>query len=227
MEGVFNVKILVVEDEKNIANYLKKGLEETGYTVDIANDGIEAEYLASKGNYKIILLDIMIPKLDGVEVCKILRKKKIGSYIIMVTAKDKISDKVTGLDAGADDYITKPYEFAELLARIRAIFRRKVDKKETMLKYKDLKVDLLTRTVTRQEIPIDLTAKEFLLIEYFLKNTNQILTRTMIADRVWENNFFSDNNVIDVYINHLRNKIDKGFDEKIIHTSRGIGYVMK
>lgn len=221
------MKILVAEDEKNISDYIKKGLEEAGYIVDSATDGEEAEYLASINTYDLILLDIMIPKLDGIEVCKLLRKNKINSYIIMLTAKDKTSDKVLGLDAGADDYMTKPFAFAELLARIRAVLRRGSEEKESVLKFKDLEMDLVTRQVIRQGKNIELTAKEFSLLEYFLRNKNQVLTRTMIAEHVWEIDFITDTNVIDVYVNHLRKKIDKDYEDKLIHTSRGVGYILK
>ncbi len=221
------MRILVVEDEENIANYLKKGLNESGYNVDIALDGEEAVYLASINDYDLILLDIMIPKIDGIQVCKTLRKAQNKSYIILVTAKDKIEDKVVGLDAGADDYITKPFAFAELLARVRAVLRRGSDDKDSMLKVKDLEVNLLNREVKRAGTIIDLTSKEFSLLEYFIRNKNLVLTRTMISEKVWNIDFFTDTNVIDVYVNHLRKKIDKNFDEKLIYTVRGVGYILK
>jgi heavy metal response regulator len=221
------MKILVVEDEKNIANYLKKGLAEAGYKVDIAHDGEDAVYMASINDYDLILLDIMIPKMDGVEVCKTLRKEKNSAYIILISAKDKIQDKITGLDAGADDYITKPFAFAELLARVRAVLRRNSEDKESIISAADLTVNLLNREVKRGDKTIELTLKEFSLLEYFLRNKNLVLTRTMIAEKVWNIDFLTDTNVVDVYINHLRKKIDKDFDQKLIHTVRGVGYILK
>lgn len=221
------MRILVVDDEENIANYLKKGLNESGYSVDTAFDGEEAVYLASINDYDLILLDIMIPKMNGIQVCKSLRKSQNSSYIILVTAKDKLEDKVTGLDAGADDYITKPFAFAELLARIRAVLRRGSEDKENILKVKDLEVNLLNREIKRGNTFIELTSKEFSLLEYFIRNKNLVLTRTMISEKVWNIDFFTDTNVIDVYVNHLRKKIDKDFDNKLIHTVRGVGYILK
>lgn len=221
------MRILVVEDEKNIAQYLKKGLEEAGYIADTVFDGEEAIYMASIYEYDLILLDVMIPKLDGVGVVKELRKNKNSSYVIMVTAKDKIEDRVKGLDAGADDYITKPFAFAELLARIRAVLRRGSDDKENTLKVKDLEMDLVKREVKRGGESIELTSKEFSLLEYFLRNKNMVLTRIMISERVWDINFTTETNVVDVYINHLRKKIDNPFKEKLISTVRGVGYILK
>ncbi len=221
------MKILVVEDEKNIANYLKKGLAEAGYKVDLAHDGEDAVYMASINDYDLILLDIMIPKMDGIEVCKTLRKEKNTAYIILISAKDKIQDKITGLDAGADDYITKPFAFAELLARVRAVLRRNSEDKESVISAVDLTVNLLNREVKRGDKIIELTLKEFSLLEYFLRNKNLVLTRTMIAEKVWNIDFLTDTNVVDVYINHLRKKIDKEFEQKLIHTVRGVGYILK
>ncbi len=221
------MRILVVDDEQNIANYLKKGLQESGYVVDVAFDGEEAFYFASINDYDLILLDIMIPKLNGIEVCKKLRNANNKSYIILETDKDKTEDKVIGLDAGADDYITKPFAFAELLARVRAVLRRGSEDKDSILKVKDLEVNLLNREVKRGNLLIELTSKEFSLLEYFLRNKNLVLTRTMISERVWNIDFFTDTNVIDVYVNHLRKKIDKDFKEKLIHTVRGVGYILK
>ena len=220
------MKVLVVEDEKNIAAYLKKGLEEVGYIVDVANDGEAAHYYININKYDLILLDRMIPGINGVTLCKRIRQEGNKSYIIMVTAKDSTDDKIEGLDAGADDYITKPFAFAELLARIRAIFRRESDEKENILRAKDLSLDLVTRDVVRDGKNIVLTAKEFSLLEYFLRNRNQVLTRTMISETVWHIDFLTDTNIIDVYVNHLRKKIDFTND-KLIHTVRGVGYQLK
>jgi len=221
------MKVLVVEDELNILTYLKKGLGEAGYKVDTCEDGEDAVYMASINSYDLILLDVMIPKMNGLEVCKALRKEKNPAYIVLLSAKGEIGDKVAGLDAGADDYITKPFAFAELLARLRAVLRRNSDDKESIIAAKDLTVNLLNREIKRGDKLIELTLKEFSLLEYFLRNKNLVLTRTMIAEKVWNIDFLTDTNVVDVYINHLRKKIDKGFDEKLIHTVRGVGYILK
>ncbi|MGM0509084.1 MAG: response regulator [Fusobacteriota bacterium] len=221
------MKVLVVEDEKNIAKYLKKGLSEAGYIVEVAYDGEEAIFRNTYNSYDVILLDIMIPKYNGIEVVKKLREKGNSSHIIMLTAKDKVEDKVEGLDAGADDYITKPFAFAELLARVRSVLRRDSEDKQNKLKVKDLEMDIMSRKITRDGKKIDLTAKEFSLLEYFLRNVNQVLTRTMIAEKVWDIDYLTDTNVIDVYINHLRNKIENPFDSKLIFTVRGVGYILK
>ena len=221
------MKILIVEDEKNISDYLRKGLSEAGYGVDAVFDGEEAVNYATALKYDLIILDIMIPKLDGIAVCTELRKRKVNSKILMVTAKDKIEDKIKGLDSGADDYLIKPFSFAELLARTRALLRRGGEVKESILEAKDLQVNLISREVYRGNNKIELTAKEFSLMEYFLRNKNHILTRTMIAEQIWEIDFITDTNVIDVYINHLRTKIDKNYKEKLIYTVRGVGYTLK
>lgn len=221
------MKVLVVEDELNILTYLKKGLNEAGYKVDTCEDGEDAVYMASINSYDLILLDVMIPKMNGIEVCRALRKEKNTAYIVLLSAKGEIGDKVEGLDAGADDYITKPFAFAELLARLRAVLRRNSDDKESVISAKDLTVNLLNREIKRGDKLIELTLKEFSLLEYFLRNKNLVLTRTMIAEKVWNIDFLTDTNVVDVYINHLRKKIDKDFDEKLIHTVRGVGYILK
>lgn len=221
------MKVLVVEDELNILTYLKKGLTEAGYKVDVCEDGKEAVYMASINSYDLILLDVMIPKMNGIEVCKALRKERNSAYIVLLSAKGDIGDKVAGLDAGADDYVTKPFAFAELLARLRAVLRRNSDDKESIIAAKDLTVNLLNREIRRGDKLIELTLKEFSLLEYFLRNKNLVLTRTMIAEKVWNIDFLTDTNVVDVYINHLRKKIDKDFDDKLIHTVRGVGYILR
>ncbi len=221
------MKFLVVEDEQNIANYLNKGLTEAGYAVDVAHDGEEALTLLSNNKYNLVLMDIMLPKYDGIQVCETIRGRGDSTYVLLISAKDKIEDKVRGLNAGADDYLAKPFDFAELLARIRAILRRNSTEKESVLHAKDLQLNLLSREVTRNSIPIDLTVKEFALLEYFLRNKNLVLTRTMIAQKVWNIDFLTDTNIVDVYINHLRKKVDKGHSEKLIHTVRGVGYILK
>ncbi len=221
------MKILLVEDEKQISDYVSKGLREAGYKVDIVDNGEDAISYATNGEYNLILLDIMIPKKSGIEVIKYLKKQGNNTHVILVSAKDEIQDKVIGLDAGADDYLTKPFAFTELLARIRAIVRRNNEGNDNILVAKDLKMDLVKRTVIRDNNLIELTTREFSLLEYFVKNKNTVLTRAMITEKVWNINFISDTNVVDVYINHLRRKIDKSFATKLIHTIRGVGYTLK
>lgn len=220
------MRILVVEDEKKVAGFIKKGLVEESYAIDLAYDGVEGEYLASTNDYDVIILDIMLPKKSGFDVVNDLRTKNIKTPVLLLTARDTVEDKVKGLNSGADDYLSKPFAFEELLARIRALMRRK-DYGLAELKFADLVLDQATRKAKRGDIVIDLTSKEYGLLEYFLRNPNKVLTRTMIAEHVWDYTFDSDTNVIDVYINHLRNKIDKEPFKKLIHTVRGIGYIVK
>ena len=220
------MRILVVEDEKKVEGFIKKGLEEESYAVDVAYDGIEGEYLASTNDYDVIILDIMLPKKNGIDVVRTLRSKDIKTPVLLLTARDAVDDKVKGLDSGADDYLSKPFAFEELLARVRALMRRK-GYGITELKFADLVLDQATRKAKRGDIVIDLTSKEYGLLEYFLRNPNKVLTRTMIAEHVWDYSFDSDTNIIDVYVNHLRNKIDKEPFKKLIHTVRGIGYIVK
>lgn len=221
------MKILLVEDEKQISDYISKGLLEAGYDVDTVDNGEDAISYATNYDYSLILLDIMIPKKNGIEVVKYLKKQKDSTHIILISAKDQIQDKVVGLDAGADDYLVKPFAFSELLARIRAIFRRNNEGNDNILTAQNLKMDLVKRIVTRDDQVIELTTREFNLLEYFIENKNTVLTRMMITEKVWNINFISDTNVVDVYINHLRKKIDKAFDKKLIHTVRGVGYILK
>jgi len=219
--------ILVVEDEQKISQFIKRGLKEEGYTVDIASDGEEGYNLAKIENFDLIVLDVMLPKIDGIELCKRLRAQKIKIPIIMLTAKNTIQDKVLGLDSGADDYLTKPFAFEEFLARIRALLRKKENPSVTKYVVKDLELDLLTHKVTRGNEEIILSSKEFSLLEYLMKNTGTIITRTMITEHVWNLDFDTFTNVIDVYINYLRKKIDHDNKEKLIHTIRGRGYTLK
>jgi heavy metal response regulator len=220
------MRILVVEDEKKVAGFIKKGLEEESYAIDVAYDGVEGEYMASTNDYDVIILDIMLPKKNGIDVVRDLRIKGIKTQVLLLTARDTVEDKVRGLDSGADDYLSKPFAFEELVARVRALMRRK-DYSLAELKFADLVLDQATRKAKRGDTVIDLTAKEYGLLEYFLRNPNKVLTRTMIAEHVWDYTFDSDTNVIDVYVNHLRNKIDKDTFKKLIHTVRGIGYILK
>lgn len=221
------MRILLVEDEKQISDYITKGLLEAGYDVDSVDNGEDAISYATNNDYSLILLDIMIPKKNGIEVVKYLKKQKDNTHIILISAKDQIQDKVVGLDAGADDYLVKPFAFSELLARIRAIFRRNTEGNDNILTADNLKIDLVKRVVSRGDQIIDLTTREFNLLEYFVENKNTVLTRMMITEKVWNINFISDTNVVDVYINHLRKKIDKSFEKKLIHTVRGVGYILK
>jgi heavy metal response regulator len=221
------MRILVIEDEVKIAQFVKRGLKEEGYAVDVANDGEEGHFLLSSNDYDIIILDLMLPKIDGLTLCRTLRKDGNQTPIIMLTAKDTVKDKVKGLDSGADDYLPKPFAFEELLARVRVLLRKKDSRVQTQLKVDDLALDLLTHKVTRGDREIDLTVKEYALLEYLMRNAGNIVTRTMISEHVWDINFDTFTNVIDVYINYLRNKVDSGFENKMIHTVRGKGYLLK
>lgn len=222
------MKILLVEDEKKVANLIKKGFEEEGLSVDVAEDGNKALDFISSTDYDLIILDIMLPGKDGYEVLKEIKKRGIAKPIMMLTAKDTTQDKVMGLDAGADDYMTKPFAFEELLARVRALLRRgHAIEKALPIQIHDLVIDPVTRKVTRAGKEIELTSKEYGLLEYMARNKNRILTRTMIAENVWEYQFDSLTNIIDVYINYLRRKIDKDSSKKLIHTVRGVGYMLK
>ena len=208
--------------------FLKKGLTEAGYTVDEAASGSAAETLASENIYDLILLDVMLPDKNGMDISRQLRADGYSGPILMLTALSSTKDKVHGLDSGADDYLTKPFSFDELLARVRALLRRKSESgTESILRFSDLEMNLVTRQVTRSQTPIILTPKEFALLEYFLRNANRPISRVSIAEHVWDIHFDSESNVIDVYVNMLRKKIDQPFGKKIIHTVVGFGYVLK
>ncbi len=221
------MRILVVEDEKKVASFIKKGLEEEHYAVDIAYDGEEGLALAQINEYDLILLDIMLPRLDGMEVLRQIRRNGSNMPILMLTAKDSVEDIVSGLDGGSDDYLTKPFSFAELVARVRSLLRRKAREKTDILTVGDLSLSTSTHRVKRGEREIELTPKEYALLEYFMRNPNRILTRTLITEHVWDYHFDPETNVIDVYVNYLRKKIDQGFEKKLIHTIRGSGYMMR
>ena len=221
------MRILVIEDEVKISQFIKRGLKEEGYAVDVANDGEEGHFMLSSNEYDVVVLDLMLPKIDGLTLCRDLRKEGNSTPIIMLTAKDTVKDKVKGLDSGADDYLAKPFAFEELLARVRVLLRKKDGRAQTQLKVEDLCLDLLTHKVTRGDREIELTVKEYALLEYLMRNAGNIVTRTMISEHVWDINFDTFTNVIDVYINYLRNKIDSGFENKMIHTVRGKGYLLK
>jgi len=220
------MKILVVEDEERVAHFIQKGLKEEGHAVDVSYDGEDGEFLGSVNDYDLIILDLMLPKKNGIVVCRELRAGGVSTPILMLTARDSIEDKVRGLDAGADDYLPKPFAFEELLARVRALLRRQSDNKSPVLSIADLSLDPISRRVTRNDTPIRLTTKEYALLEYLLRNPNKVLSRTLIGEHVWDMNFDPESNVIDVYVSHLRSKIDKGHEKPLLHTLRGQGYLL-
>jgi len=218
------MRVLVVEDERRIADFVCRGLSEQGYAVDVAYDGDEALQWTDVADYDVIILDVMLPVRDGIEVCRTLRDRRLRTPILMLTARDAVEDRVRGLDSGADDYLVKPFAFAELLARLRALTRREPVALGTALQVGDLTLDTVTREVCRQRARIDLTTKEFALLEYLMRHPNQVLTRTMIAEHVWSYDFDNSTNVIDVHVRNLRRKIDDPFPAKLIQTIRGAGY---
>lgn len=218
------MRVLVVEDESEIAGFLKRGLTEAGYAVDVVERGDEALDWIVAAEYDMLVLDWMLPGLDGVSLCREIRQRGLRVPILMLTARDAVEQRVMGLDAGADDYLTKPFAFAELLARLRALLRREPLGQNTVLRVADLELDTATRTVTRAGQSIALTYKEYSLLEYLMRRTNRVLTRSMIAEHVWDYDFDTLTNVIDVHIRALRRKIDDPFAHKLIHTVRGAGY---
>jgi heavy metal response regulator len=221
------MRILVVEDDKSTAHFVQKGLKENYFAVDVAYDGEEGLYLTLHERYDLLILDIMLPELDGVEILKSLREKGIQTPAIFLTAKDREKDIVEGLNLGADDYLVKPFSINELVARVRAILRRVKGQKVSKLEVANLKMDLETHKVFRGGKRVDLTPKEYALLEYLMENHGQIVTRTMISESVWDYQFDSLTNVVDVHVYHLRNKIDRGFRPKLIHTIKGVGYVLE
>ena len=219
------MRVLIVEDERKISAYVKRGLEEQGYAVDAAYTGTEALDFADAAPYDLILLDILLPEMDGLAVCRELRRKGNRTPVLMLTARDAIDDRVAGLDAGADDYLVKPFALKELLARLRALNRRSADvPKSPVLQLADLTLDTLTRRVKRGNKTIELAAKEYAVLECLLREPERVLTRTQIAEHVWNYDVFNQSNIVDVYIKNLRRKIDDGFEVKLIHTIRGAGY---
>jgi len=221
------MRILVVEDEKKVARFIQQGLEEEHYAVDVAFDGDEGFRMATSQGYDLIILDVMLPKKDGFAFTRELRAVDGTTPILMLTAKTQTEDKVAGLDSGADDYLTKPFAFAELLARVRSLLRRGSIEKSTVLTIGDLELDTVTHRAKRGGRTIDLTAKEYALLEFLLRNKDRVLSRTIISEHIWDYSFDTGTNLIDVYVSHLRNKVDAGFPVKLIHTIRGVGYVMK
>lgn len=221
------MRITLIEDEKQLSGVIKKGLEEEGYSVDAAYDGEEGLYMAENLPSDVIILDIMLPIMDGLSILKSIRRKGIKTPVLLLTARDTITDKIKGLDSGADDYLTKPFEFGELLARIRALIRRKTDVKDTIIKIGDLEINTANREIKRGGKTIQLSAKEYTILQYMAYNKNKIVSRTDLIEHIYDENFDANSNVMDVYINFLRNKIDKGFKKKLIHTVRGAGYILK
>jgi DNA-binding response OmpR family regulator len=222
------VKILIVEDEPKVAAFLKKGLSEQGYEVELAYDGTVGVKLALEQEFDMVILDVILPGISGVEVCRQIREAKSNLFILMLTALGSTDEKIMGLDSGADDYLVKPFEFQELLARIRALSRRSQEgAKGEILRIADLEMDLLKKAVTRSGVHISLTAREFGLLQYLLRNKGRVVSRVDIIEHVWETSFDTGSNVIDVYINFLRKKIDKDYPTKLIHTLVGMGYVIK
>jgi DNA-binding response OmpR family regulator len=221
------VRILIVEDEKKVSSFIKKGLEEEYYAADIAGDGKQGLKLAENEEYDLIIMDIMLPFIDGITLTKELRKRKISTPILMLTVKDSTEAKVEGLDAGADDYLTKPFAFEELIARIRALLRRNEKIKATTLEVKGITLDLISHRVIKNGTEIILTPKEFAILEYMLRNKNKVVSRTKLVEHVYDYHFDTETNVIDVFINKLRAKIENGTDPPIIHTVRGVGYIIK
>ena len=221
--------ILIVEDEPKVASFIKSGLEENGYSCDIAEDGICGRRMFEEGTFDLIILDINLPLKNGIELCKEIRQVNLKIPIIMLTALGTTEDKLLGFNSGADDYLLKPFEFRELLARVRSLLKRVaiIDSGEDFLEFLDLKVNLNTYEVTRGGIKIDLTQKEYTLLVYLLKNKGRVLSRADIAENVWDINFDTGTNIIDVYVNFLRKKIDKNFANKLIHTHTGVGYILK
>lgn len=220
------MRVLVVEDEQKINRTVCQALREESYAVDAAYDGEEAEQLSEINDYDLIILDIMLPKKDGLQVCADLRQRGNATPILLLTAKDAYEDRVHGLDSGADDYLVKPFHMGELMARVRALLRRDSTAKSSRLQVADLVLDTSSHRVTRAEAPIDLTSKEYAMLEYFMRHPDQVLTRTMISEHVWDDEFDSFSNIIDVYIRRLRRKIDDTSVVKLLHTIRGSGYLL-
>ncbi len=221
------MRILVVEDERKVASFLRQGLQEEGHAVETAGDGAAAlDMLVEGPGYDLVVLDVMLPKRDGFDVLKTLRQRRVQTPVLCLTARDAVSDKVAGLDLGADDYLTKPFAFEAFLARVRALLRRGTGQRAPVLKLADLTLDPATRTVTRDGRRITLTTREYALLEYFLRNVGRVLSRPMIAQHVWGLDFDPESNIIDVYVGYVRRKIDGDGERRLLHTVRGAGYML-
>ena len=221
------MRILVVEDSRRLANIVRRGLLEEGYAVDSSYDGEEGQYMAETTPFDVIVLDIMLPKKDGVTVCRELRAKGVNTPILMLTAKDSVEDKVNGLDSGADDYLVKPFAFSELLARLRALLRREGLPKSQRLEVGDLSLDPQSRDVRRSGRPVDMTAKEYAILEFFMRRPNAVVTRTMLGESVWDYEYDGISNIIDVYVRRIRRKLDDNGQPRLIQTVRGAGYRLR
>jgi two-component system OmpR family response regulator len=221
------MRVLVVEDESKMAGLLKRGLEEEGYAVDVVRTGSDALWAGAENPYDAMVLDAMLPDLDGFEVCRRLRDGGHWAPVLMLTARTAVADRVTGLDAGADDYLTKPFSFSELFARLRALIRRGIRERPAILRSGDLALDPAARRVTRSDVSIELTAKELALLEFFMRHPGEVLTRTRIIEHVWDFGYDGDSNVVDVYVRYLREKIDRPFRKDTIETVRGSGYRLR
>jgi DNA-binding response OmpR family regulator len=221
------VRILLVDDDVKFASVLRSGLEEHGYAVDVAHDGSDGYHLACVEPYDLIILDIMLPGLDGLEVCCRLRADRCNTPILMLTARDAVDDRVAGLDRGADDYLVKPFAFRELLARTRALLRRDIGSRDPVLRVADLEVDTVSHRVRRGATAVELTSKEYAILEYFVRNPNRVLTRSQIAEHVWDYDFVSMSNVVDVYVGYLRRKLGDDREPRLLHTIRGTGYQLR
>ena len=221
------MRVLVVDDDVRLCSVVRRGLTEEGYAVDVAHDGEEGQYLIEINEYDLVVLDIMMPKLDGVEVCRRLRAASKDTPVLMLTAKDAVADRVRGLDAGADDYLVKPFAFDELVARVRALTRRHAPTRSPKITHGDLSLDTVTRRIQRGDAEIALTSKEYAVLEYFLRNPGAVITRGMIEEHAWNNDFDSVSNLVDVYIRRLRSKLDRPGEDSVIETIRGAGYRLR
>ena len=221
------MKVLIVEDEPKTAAYLKRGLEENGFVADVAENGEDGSHLAQTPSYDLIILDVMLPGRDGWSIIADLRRKAVATPVLFLTARDAVQDRVKGLELGADDYLVKPFAFSELLARARSILRRGPTRQPSVLRVADLELDLHRHRVSRGRRPLDLTPKEFQLLSLLMRHGGEVLSRTLIAEQVWDINFDGDSNVVEVHIRRLRSKADDPFERKLIHTVRGVGYVLE
>jgi two-component system OmpR family response regulator len=220
------MRLLIVEDEPKMARVLRRGLEEEGYAIDMSADGVDALHMATENEYDAVILDVMLPELDGVEVCRQMRERGRWAPVLMLTAKDAVTDRVRGLDSGADDYLTKPFSFDELLARLRSLVRRGVRERPVVIRVGPLTMDPARRRVRHSGTDVQLSAKEYALLEYFMRHPGEVLSRTRILEHVWDYNYDGGSNVVDVYVRYLRKKIDEPFGTSLLRTIRGAGYVL-